>query len=472
MFVQATTMLVELAPAMRGRLLDLVLELCTGQVRDLLGGQARPASHAETIRTYLHVAQRKTASLFSFGCEFGAVLGDAGELKQRLAARWGTRFGILYQIVDDMVDLFGDERVLGKLPGSDLCEGRLSFPWIIADLDPGEYRALMLTDRHAALAAARRQVMEAGGLAAAESFARALASEAELVRTSFEGAAESTLSDAVGALMRRLAMVSGLGARVSHVPSSTAEAVRTLPTILSELDERPAIAAEYGHEQLRSVLSNGGPELSIAPQLRDEYETASVKLAARAAADTARAFGGDCDELSEAAHWCALSVELLAALQDRGYAADCRLLLAGDAALVHAVGHVLALDPESISEVLRGVEQTIRRTLRMASPGLPFGGPAIRPVRAQLQPLSAAVARVAARRAGASWAESRAVAEHWVLLMQLSADASGSKLATQALLSDMHQRIGNMSLSEPAVLVASLSSVDSLANRDQQPPLL
>jgi heptaprenyl diphosphate synthase len=459
MFVHSTTMLVELAPALRGRLVDLVVELCTGQVRDLLGSGARGAP----LRAYLHLAQRKTASLFSFACELGAALGAASEPQQRLAARWGTRFGILYQIIDDMLDLFGDERLLGKPPGSDLCEGRHSFPWVLTGLDPAGYRARMLTDPSGALADARRCVIDAGGLAAARSFACLLANEAKLVRNSFEGNVASALSEATVELMERFSLACAAAEPLGHTSSSSEASASTLQAALSELDDRPVIAAGYGHEQLRSFLALRGPELSMA-DCWSGYQTPAVALAARAAADTARAFGNACDDLSEAGRWCALAVELLAGLRDRSYAADSTVLLAGDAALVHALGHVLALDLPSISELLRGVEQTIRRTLRMASPGLPFGGPPIRPVSAQLQPLAGAMARIAARHAGASWAASRAVAEHWMLVMQLATDGTDSELPTQALLSDMHERIGSMALSEPAVLLASLSSVAAAAS--------
>jgi heptaprenyl diphosphate synthase len=458
MFIHSTTMLVELAPALRGRLVDLVVELCTGQMRDLLGSASRSGGPDEPLRAYLHLAQRKTASLFSFACELGAALGAASEPKQRLAARWGTRFGILYQIIDDMLDLFGDERLLGKPPGSDLSEGRRSFPWVITNLDPSEYRARMLTDPSGALADARRSVISAGGLAAARSFACLLGSEAKLVRNSFEGDVASALSEATVELMERFWQACETAEALPHTSSLSEAVASTLQTTLSELDDRPVIAPGYGHEQLRTFLALRGPELSMSDCWRS-YQTPAVALAARAAADTARAFGAACDDLSEAGRWCALAVELLAGLQDRSYAADSTVLLAGDAALVHALGHVLALDPASISELLRGVEQTIRRTLRMASPGVPFGGPPIQPMGAQLQPLAGAMARIAARRAGASWTASRAVAEHWMLLMQLAADGARSELPTQALLSDMHERIGSMALSEPAVLLASLSSV-------------
>jgi octaprenyl-diphosphate synthase len=79
---------------------------------------------------YLQVVREKTASLIAACCHLGAyVAGATRDVTDRLTT-FGWNFGMAFQIMDDCLDLIGDERVAGKTLRSDLEKGSLSLPII------------------------------------------------------------------------------------------------------------------------------------------------------------------------------------------------------------------------------------------------------------------------------------------------------------------------------------------------------
>lgn len=85
-----------------------------------------------TEDAYLSRCRRKTAALFSVACRLGAMVGGAGrEAEDRLAA-FGENVGMAFQIFDDILDLAGAPAVTGKRRGTDLCDGTVTLPVILA----------------------------------------------------------------------------------------------------------------------------------------------------------------------------------------------------------------------------------------------------------------------------------------------------------------------------------------------------
>jgi octaprenyl-diphosphate synthase len=80
---------------------------------------------------YFEVLQRKTAFLFSAGCEIGAILGGASAEHQIALRDYGMNLGIAFQLADDVLDFVADQDVLGKAAGADLLEGKLTLPLIL-----------------------------------------------------------------------------------------------------------------------------------------------------------------------------------------------------------------------------------------------------------------------------------------------------------------------------------------------------
>jgi geranylgeranyl pyrophosphate synthase len=87
---------------------------------------------------YLSRCRHKTAALFSVACRLGALVGGAGpDAEERLAA-FGENVGMAFQIFDDILDLAGAPAETGKRRGTDLCDGTVTLPVILAlRLEPG-----------------------------------------------------------------------------------------------------------------------------------------------------------------------------------------------------------------------------------------------------------------------------------------------------------------------------------------------
>ncbi|MGD9712963.1 MAG: polyprenyl synthetase family protein, partial [Thermomicrobiales bacterium] len=80
--------------------------------------------------TYLDIVERKTASLIGTCCGLGAWASDAETELVAQFERFGNSLGIAFQIVDDILDLIGDEAVVGKSVGRDADKGKLTLPMI------------------------------------------------------------------------------------------------------------------------------------------------------------------------------------------------------------------------------------------------------------------------------------------------------------------------------------------------------
>lgn len=80
--------------------------------------------------TYYDIIQAKTAELYEAGCELGAHLAGANDDTVRAFAKMGRELGIAFQIVDDCLDLAGDEGEVGKSLGTDLSSGKMTMPLI------------------------------------------------------------------------------------------------------------------------------------------------------------------------------------------------------------------------------------------------------------------------------------------------------------------------------------------------------
>ena len=61
----------------------------------------------------------KTANLFSFSCQSGAIIGNANDKEVDAFENYGRNFGIAFQIIDDVLDKIGDPENIGKTLGKD-----------------------------------------------------------------------------------------------------------------------------------------------------------------------------------------------------------------------------------------------------------------------------------------------------------------------------------------------------------------
>lgn len=84
-----------------------------------------------TKEQYFHRIGCKTGALFSMATESGAVLAGASEREVQALKTYGYNLGLAFQIIDDILDFSGDEKILGKPAGSDLAQGTLTLPAIM-----------------------------------------------------------------------------------------------------------------------------------------------------------------------------------------------------------------------------------------------------------------------------------------------------------------------------------------------------
>lgn len=109
-------------------LCDTIGRMCEGEVLQI-------CVRAETeldVETYLKIIEAKTAVLMATCCRIGALLGGAALEQTEALTAFGMKVGLAFQIIDDMLDYTGEEKLLGKPVGSDLREGKVTLPLIVA----------------------------------------------------------------------------------------------------------------------------------------------------------------------------------------------------------------------------------------------------------------------------------------------------------------------------------------------------
>lgn len=127
LFTKAFALLVETRlPEVVSRCAQVTALMCEGELLQMEHRFDPETTEAE----YLEVIQKKTACLMSAACEIGARLGGAGPEEVAAWAAFGLHFGMAFQIVDDCLDLIGDEARLGKSLGSDIQKGKVTLPLI------------------------------------------------------------------------------------------------------------------------------------------------------------------------------------------------------------------------------------------------------------------------------------------------------------------------------------------------------
>jgi len=162
-YAKAFHMAVQLPDPTAARwLAETVRVICQGEITQIL----HRFDLAWTEPRYFTVIAEKTASLYAAACRLGGHYGlshQGGTAEARLRAleEYGLELGIAFQIVDDCLDLDGDERVVGKSLGTDLSKGKITLPMLyLLQRGPAEadrLRALLGKTEHEALKLLRRE---------------------------------------------------------------------------------------------------------------------------------------------------------------------------------------------------------------------------------------------------------------------------------------------------------------------------
>jgi len=92
---------------------------------------------AVAIERYLHRCELKTARLFEASCELGALAAAREAEAVAALGLFGRRIGLAFQVLDDVLDVAGPDAVTGKHRGTDLLDGTVTLPLILArERDP------------------------------------------------------------------------------------------------------------------------------------------------------------------------------------------------------------------------------------------------------------------------------------------------------------------------------------------------
>ena len=83
------------------------------------------------IRELADMHARKTGALIRASCLCGGLLAGAGAELAAALARYGEAFGAAFQIVGDILDVTGTAEQLGKTPGKDAAQGKLTYPSLL-----------------------------------------------------------------------------------------------------------------------------------------------------------------------------------------------------------------------------------------------------------------------------------------------------------------------------------------------------
>jgi geranylgeranyl diphosphate synthase type II len=97
-----------------------------GQTLDLLAEKTKP--DMEALRD---IHRRKTGALIVAAVKSGAIISGAREDKVGALSDYGMNIGLAFQIADDILNVEGDSRLMGKQTGSDAARGKVTYPSVL-----------------------------------------------------------------------------------------------------------------------------------------------------------------------------------------------------------------------------------------------------------------------------------------------------------------------------------------------------
>lgn len=102
--------------------------------RGMVGGQVLDmglTGKRATLEQLREMHAKKTGRLIESSCVTGAILGGGDAVFQARAGEYGRAIGLAFQVADDILDVIGDEKTLGKPVGSDQAQGKSTYPALL-----------------------------------------------------------------------------------------------------------------------------------------------------------------------------------------------------------------------------------------------------------------------------------------------------------------------------------------------------
>ncbi len=127
MMIQAYQLLADTKPEIFLPILEVfnktALEVCEGQQHDMDFEKRSNVS----IEEYLEMIRLKTSVLLAGAMQIGAIIGGADKTSQKHMYHFGENLGIAFQLLDDYLDVFGDESKVGKQKAGDIIADKKTF---------------------------------------------------------------------------------------------------------------------------------------------------------------------------------------------------------------------------------------------------------------------------------------------------------------------------------------------------------
>jgi heptaprenyl diphosphate synthase len=162
LLAKASEIAASLGTEVAGLLAATIGRLCTGEVHEL----RHAYDVTRTEAAYLQAIEGKTAALFATACRVGGIVADLPRPTIELLTEFGLRYGMAFQIIDDVLDVIATDDQLGKPAGHDIVEGIYNLPVLYALEEVGPDLTVLLGGpiRDRDLDSARRLVRGSGGV--------------------------------------------------------------------------------------------------------------------------------------------------------------------------------------------------------------------------------------------------------------------------------------------------------------------
>lgn len=127
LLAKASEIAAALGTEVAGLLARTIGHLCEGQIEEL----TKAFDVSRSVPSYLVSIEGKTASLFSTSARVGALVAGHERNVVEALTNYGTAYGMVFQIVDDILDVIATDAELGKRAGHDMEEGVYTLPVLL-----------------------------------------------------------------------------------------------------------------------------------------------------------------------------------------------------------------------------------------------------------------------------------------------------------------------------------------------------
>ncbi len=150
MLIKAYQYIAQLASSDLPEILNLfsqtALEVCEGQQMDM----NFETKNDVLIEEYLEMIRLKTSVLIAAAIKTGAIIGRANKKDANLLYKFGLNLGLAFQLQDDLLDLYGDQKVFGKRIGGDIISQKKTYLFLKAKAIAGPKTRANLIDLYSA----------------------------------------------------------------------------------------------------------------------------------------------------------------------------------------------------------------------------------------------------------------------------------------------------------------------------------